>query len=234
MIDRLGQMYNKEGVIEYLLRRAKQETQPKEDQIAKHIKGLKDVREVRLLPNPVRNDSDKDYYAYLCPLTQRALNGKYRVVCLWTCGCVMSESGLRETTGVSKSSSETRLPCPVCNELFDATPILDQSMRTIDQDIVWVNPPAEEQLKLREHLASAQKANKRKKAESGSLSEKRSKMRAPTLNEAAPGAYAANQVRIAQANAAMNSPSVQESEAVASLYRKTPSKRDVWLGKQAS
>ena len=50
MIDRLGQLYNKEGIIEYLLRRAKQESKSKEDQIAGHIKGLK----VRILAYPGR------------------------------------------------------------------------------------------------------------------------------------------------------------------------------------
>ena len=192
-----------------------------------------EIREVRLLPNPVRNDNNKDYYAYLCPLTQRPLNGKFRVVCIWPCGCVMSESGLRETTEVSKGSLDSHVPCPVRNEVFDASPLVDQDARTVTSDLVWLNPSAEEQVKLREQLATAKK-NKRKKSEESDQSDKRSKMRAPTLNEGAPGAYAANQVRIAQANAAINTPSVQESEAVASLYRKTPSKRDVWLGKQVS
>ena len=169
----------------------------------------------------------------MCPLTQRALNGKFRVVCLWPCGCVLSESGVRETTGVSKSSAAPTSPCPVCNVPFAHAALVEPHAPAVDSDVVWVNPPAEEQAALREQLA-AQKKTKRKKADAAAGAEKRARVQAPTLNDAAPGAYAANQVRRAQENATRNAPPTRDSEAVASLYRKPPSKRDVWLGKQAS
>ncbi|KAI3629011.1 hypothetical protein CBS9595_000083 [Malassezia furfur] len=225
MVDRLGQLYNKDGVIEYLLRRGQGEASASEN---------RDLREATLTPAPTSHDRHAtDTYPFVCPLTQRALNGKFRVVCLWPCGCVLSESGVRETTGVSKSSAESTSPCPVCNVPFAHAALVEAHAPAVYSDVVWVNPPAEEQAAMREQLA-AQKKTKRKKTDTAGGGDKRTRVQAPTLNDAAPGAYAANQVRRAQENAARNAPPTRDSEAVASLYRKTPSKRDVWLGKQAS
>lgn len=228
MADRLGQLYNKDGVIEYLLRRARHEATDAENKVAGHLRGLKDVREVALTPNPVRRDADdKLYYPYACPLTQRALNGKFRAVCLWPCGCVLSESGLRETAA---RTDEPTAACPVCSASFRAAALREAPV-SAESDVVYLNPPAREQDALREQLAA--RRTKRKKTDAGADA-KRVRARLPTLNDAAPGAYAASEVRRAQANAALNAPPAPESEAVASLYRKTPSKRDVWLGRQAS
>lgn len=227
MADRLGQLYNKDGVIEYLLRRAQDEATDVENKAAGHIKGLKDVRQVKLTQSAADEDDDHAY-PFSCPLTQRALTGKFKTVCLWPCGCVVSESGLRSTTGLQGKKDEPATPCPVCETPFSPL-ALAEGRTALDSDLVWLNPPEDEQSELRALLS--QRKNKRKKSESG---EKRAKPRLPTLNDAAPGAYAAQQVRVAQANAAHNAPGAKESEAISSLYRKTPSKRDVWLGKQAS
>lgn len=94
----LGRLYNKLGLIEGLLNRsALPET-------AKHIKSLKDVKDIVLTTNPeYKADDDKkegsvDERAcpYICPITGLEMSGKFRFVALWTCGCVFSERAFKQ------------------------------------------------------------------------------------------------------------------------------------------
>lgn len=227
MVDRLGQLYNKEDVIEYLLRRAQNEATVVENRVAGHLRGLKEVRTATMTRNPAAESSaDKQYFPFVCPLTQRLLNGKIRAVCLWPCGCVLSEGGMRTTTGLATlAKDEHAVPCPVCTTPFDPA-LFVQGTASVQTDVVALNPPEDEQAVLRDQLA--QRKTKRKGAHDPAAA-KRAKAALPNLNEGAPGAYAANQVRAAQAHAVSHT--AKDSDAVASIYRKTASKRDVWLGK---
>uniref|UniRef100_A0A1Y1L8M5 Replication termination factor 2 n=1 Tax=Photinus pyralis TaxID=7054 RepID=A0A1Y1L8M5_PHOPY len=97
----LGHLYNKIGLIEGLLNRA---TLP---QGVKHIKSLKDVKNLNLTPNPEYKSKDEKKEGgvdtrsapYICPVTGLEMTGKYRFVGLWSCGCVFSERSLKEITG---------------------------------------------------------------------------------------------------------------------------------------
>lgn len=102
----------------------------KENKVAGHLKGLKDIRQLKLTPNPAFNrdgkassSTEEDLPApFMCPLSQREMNGKHRFVYLVPCGCVMSESGLRaivsEQTDGAKDSTAN---CPVCGFIFSTT-----------------------------------------------------------------------------------------------------------------
>ncbi|WFD19688.1 Replication termination factor 2 [Malassezia caprae] len=163
MLDRLGQLYNKEGLIEYLLRRAKNAATDAEHEAARHIRGLKDVRPVALAPNPVREAERGEalYYPHACPLTQRPMNGKNKFVALWTCGCVLSEAGLRETAfpGAPRKEVTEATPCPQCGVPFQPA-ALWHATPTIDDDVVALYPPPDAQRALREQLAAQRKKRK--------------------------------------------------------------------------
>lgn len=176
MLDRLGQLYNKDGLIEYLLRRSKHTATEAENLAARHIRGLKDVRAVTLAPNPVREAERGEalYYPYACPLTQRPMNGKNKFVALWTCGCVLSEVGLRETAfpGAPRKEVATPTPCPQCGVPFQPA-ALWRAAPTVEDDVVALYPPPETQRALREQLAAQRK--KRKSASSDADTPKRAR-----------------------------------------------------------
>lgn len=93
----LGRLYSKQNVIENLLDKEKMPDS------AKHIKSLKDVKNLQLTPNPIYKDCDKTEgmldvrsAPYICKLIGLEMTGKFRFVALWTCGCVFSERALKE------------------------------------------------------------------------------------------------------------------------------------------
>ncbi|GJJ68573.1 hypothetical protein EMPS_00919 [Entomortierella parvispora] len=98
----LGKLYNRDAILEFLLDRT---AYGDGDKICQHIKSLKDVVTLQLEPNPSFSetqsnsltDHDKEPVArYVCPITMKEMNGKYRFVYLDTCGCVMSEQAMKE------------------------------------------------------------------------------------------------------------------------------------------
>lgn len=211
MVDRLGQLYTKEAVIEYLLRRSTKTTTGADDEVASHIRSLKvrcapwltphqDVRVAHLHPNPTPEAKlgETQYFPHACPLTQRVMNGQHRFVCLWPCGCVMSEAGLRETCAATKKSASAA--CPVCATPFDAS-ALWRDTPDVRADVVALYPDAA----TREQLRAQCQTKKRKKAPDADTA-KRARAalegeRLPEFNSAAPGAYAMAQVKLAQASA---------------------------------
>ena len=94
--DRLGQLYNKTSVIEYLLNKNK----PKGFE---HIKSLKNVKELKCTIN------DNGYIQ--CQISQEEFSGLNKFFFLWTCGCVFSKTAMDEL-GIKKT-------CINCNSEFD-------------------------------------------------------------------------------------------------------------------
>ncbi|OQR68105.1 UPF0549 protein C20orf43-like [Tropilaelaps mercedesae] len=90
----LGRLYNKEAIIQYLLKRADSPLEA-----AAHIRQLRDVTELVLTDNPAFKDvqTKGDEYvdhaiaAYICPTTGLEMNGKHKFVFNRLCGCVFSE-----------------------------------------------------------------------------------------------------------------------------------------------
>ena len=95
--DRLGQLYNKTSVIEYLLNKNKQKG-------FEHIKSLKNVKELKCIIN------DNGYIQ--CQISQEEFSGLNKFFFLWTCGCVYSKTAMDELNIKNK--------CINCNEEFDS------------------------------------------------------------------------------------------------------------------
>lgn len=233
MIDRLGQLYNKDALLEYLIRRATNDDTESENSVARHVRNLKvrqqssrrtcgshsrtiapptqDVREVKLYKNPVQESElgEALYFPHACPLTQRVMNGKHKFLCLWPCGCVLSENGLRETCFPGKVKRDDTGPkeCPQCMKPFQPETLLSE-IPSIEADIVWLYPSADTVDSLREQLLAAAR-NKRKTKRLDSNTAKRAravvvKDMQPGLQRDAPGTYAVQQVRAAQSKAREN------------------------------
>lgn len=94
----LGRLYNKISVIEGLLNRSSL------PETAKHIRNLKDVKELKLAPNPEYKPEDEKKEGgtddracpYICPIIGLEMSGKFKFVALWSCGCVISERAFKQ------------------------------------------------------------------------------------------------------------------------------------------
>lgn len=129
----LGRLYNKESVLEFLIDKSKFENASG----FSHIRGLKDVKELKLTDNPAyqketaqNGDSytDTQTSPYICPVVGIEMNGTYKFCFVWNCGCVISERALKEI------KSET---CHKCGKPFSK------------EDIVTLNGTDEEIEELR-------------------------------------------------------------------------------------
>lgn len=98
VVDFLGNVFNKEALVEALLGK-------KLPRAFAHIKGLKDMIAVELSDIPAF-DSDTRFQ---CPISGLEFNGKYKFFALRSCGHVLSAKALKEV----KSSA-----CLVCHKDF--------------------------------------------------------------------------------------------------------------------
>ncbi|KAG4942670.1 hypothetical protein AAZX31_17G073100 [Glycine max] len=138
VIDKLGNIFNKESLVEALLGKKL----PKE---FGHIKGLKDMINVQLSAIPGAEDGAK----FQCPIAGLEFNGKYRFFALRNCGHVLSAKALREV----KSSS-----CLVCHkEYADLDKIV---LNGSDEEVVILRERMEEEKpKIREKKSKKVKHN---------------------------------------------------------------------------
>lgn len=100
VIDKLGNLFNKEALVEALLKK----NLPKQ---FGYIKGLKDMTTVVLAEIPGATESRE--VKFQCPITGLEFNGKYKFFAIKTCGHVMSAKGFKEV----KSST-----CLICHKEF--------------------------------------------------------------------------------------------------------------------
>ncbi|XP_071443712.1 replication termination factor 2 isoform X2 [Hetaerina americana] len=125
-------------------------------EVAKHVKTLKDVRELSLTPNPAFKDGsiekgdasgDPGISPYICPVIGLEMNGRFSFVFLWSCGCVFSERALK----VVKTSV-----CHKCQKPFteDDIVVLNPSGDDVDRAIV--------KMEARKAREKAGKSKKRK------------------------------------------------------------------------
>ncbi|KAK2723679.1 replication termination factor 2-like [Artemia franciscana] len=163
----LGRLYNKEAVLQKMIDRA---SGTSADAVA-HIKNMKDIKVVNLTPNPSfkRQSADKgDVYIdrsvspYICPVVGIEMNGKFKFIALWSCGCVLSEKSIKEM--------KTDI-CHKCQKPF------------LEDDIIVLNAAGEDLEHLEKRLAykkvngkgEKKKSDKRKAGESSSMPEKKVK-----------------------------------------------------------
>lgn len=144
VVCHMGKLYSKMALIEALLDRS---TLPKS---LKYIKSLKDVKDLNLTPNPEYNADERkkegaiDHRAvpYICPVLGLEMNGKYRFVALWSCGCVFSERALKEI-GTHN--------CHKCTKPFE------------DEDVVVINGNDEDLDLMKVRMELRQMKNKKNK-----------------------------------------------------------------------
>ncbi|KAK4772368.1 hypothetical protein SAY86_014143 [Trapa natans] len=143
VIDKLGNVFNKEALVEALLGK-------KLPKAFRHIKGLKDMMNIELsrIPGVEKGHGDAQFQ---CPVTGLEFNGKYKFFALRGCGHVLSSKALKEI----KSSS-----CLVCQQEFK------------EHDKVVINGSEEEVAVLRERLEEERlkiKETKSKKVKNGEV-----------------------------------------------------------------
>ncbi|KAA3486226.1 protein RTF2-like protein [Gossypium australe] len=124
VIDKLGNIFNKEALVEALLGKKL----PKE---FRHVKGLKDMINVKLSMIPGKQSDAADGATFQCPITGLEFNGKCKFFALRNCGHVVSAKALKEV----KSSA-----CLVCHKEF------------VESDKMVINGSEEEVAALRERM----------------------------------------------------------------------------------
>lgn len=140
---RLGNLYNKEAIINALLNKCV----PKE--IA-HIRALKDVKQCQL--TWVDAEDKKGCRHMVCPVSRNELDaGSSRAVLIWTSGAVISEKSLKELK---------MKECPLTSKAFDP-----------DKDVIPLAPDLEELDKLRERLPSKKRKAPEGSVEASMVSE---------------------------------------------------------------
>ncbi|XXG58901.1 hypothetical protein AAC387_Pa04g1089 [Persea americana] len=143
--DRLGNLFNKEPLVEALLAK----TLPRE---FAHIRGLKDMIPIHLSEIPGLNSDDNGISfgaRFQCPIAGLEFNGKYRFYALRGCGHVVSAKALKEV-----KSAE----CLVCHRRFS------------EEDKIVINGTPEEVAAMRERMEEERmklKEKKEKKARNG-------------------------------------------------------------------
>jgi len=148
--DMLGNLYNKDSIIEYLLDKSKFEKAPES------IKTLKDVKELKLEPNPNYNPNRQETDAnsstlnkaqWICPITGLEMSGTFKFYYLHSCGCVFSERAY-------KSISNATSKCLKCDKPFS------------ENDLFVLNPndddlkSNEAKMKARKEKSKSEKSNK--------------------------------------------------------------------------
>ncbi|XP_062078351.1 uncharacterized protein LOC133782916 [Humulus lupulus] len=139
VVDWLGNIFNKEALVEALLGK-------KIPKAFGHIKGLKDMIKIELsmIPGVERNGDVRSGPRFECPITGLEFNGKYKFFALKKCGHVLSAKALKEV----KSSS-----CLVCHAEFTET------------DKIVINGNDEEVLVLRERMEAEKDKQKQRERE---------------------------------------------------------------------
>ncbi|KAK4374835.1 hypothetical protein RND71_005512 [Anisodus tanguticus] len=127
VVDKLGNLFNKEALVEALLKKRV----PKQ---FGYIKGLKDMILVELSVIPGKEDrglGDGEVTGFQCAVTGLEFNGKYKFFALKGCGHVLSAKALKEV----KSSG-----CLVCHK------------EIVESDKIVINGSEEEVAALRERM----------------------------------------------------------------------------------
>ncbi|XP_055349078.1 replication termination factor 2-like [Paramacrobiotus metropolitanus] len=183
----LGRLYNKDAILQQLL--AKKSRSP----LADHIKSLKDVYELKLTVSADSAEGEHggsyDKCLWVCPVTGLEMNGRHPFSFLRSCGCVLSDRALKAL------KSDT---CPGCNSPNKYT----------GDEVIPLNPPAEEVERLREAMnvrraeRKASREGKKRPLEGNSQEATTSKTARTSSSVKHPSARDADVQRIAQRSVA--------------------------------
>jgi len=148
VVDRLGNLMNKESFMEALLSHSLE---------ADHIRGLKDVKDVKMVFKDGRP---------ICPITMRELDdGGCRSVALWSCGCVIEQKTM--LTFAKKPVEK----CPNCFGELDVIPLVPD-----DNELKELRAKLPERKKKKRPLEEKAKEGEEKKLTTVKVSESVAKM----------------------------------------------------------
>jgi len=101
VIDELGNLYNKDILIQSLISKTLVSS-------CNHIRGLKDVKDAIFTDNNDDNNDEKrsnNTNRFICPVTRVEFNGSLPFVLIWSTGYVLSDKAIREV-GIESLQSE--------------------------------------------------------------------------------------------------------------------------------
>lgn len=247
----LGKLYNKEAILSHLLSGDPASSPFGNDGIliAAHIRNLKDLTTLNLTTNPSLASADADddlrlsnnlgtmeehrAALYVCPISLREMNGTVKFVYRKPCGCVLSESSIKEMRraeveagGEAAEGEEGKLVCPVCVKSDGPA-----------EEWVTLNPQGEEAEEMREQwearkvrekaekkAAKAAGGKKRKETATDAAEPNGKKLKSSSAlsSHAAPAIKAGSSVPLLSATLAAKIAEQKKthSPAVASLYAK--------------
>lgn len=166
----LGNLYNKESVLEYLLDKSSVTSD-----VAKHVRSLKDVKELNLTANSAfkkdQADGSLDFQAsrFICPVVGIEMNGRYRFCFLWNCGCVFSERAMKEVPTTI---------CHNCGKEFS------------EEDVVVLNGKEEEVVSFRKRMEEKRmRLRMERKSKKSKMSETTTLSSASSSGESSPGSH---------------------------------------------
>ncbi|KAG7380399.1 Protein RTF2 [Phytophthora pseudosyringae] len=199
---RLGNLFNKQTLLEHLLVKSMPER-------FRHITSLKDVATCRV----TREKEGAEDALWCCPVTMAEFNGKQPFVVLFSCGCVLSERALKAV-----NTKE----CLVCGNPFE-----EQDVEMLLLDDEQYETKQKQLLELKAEGKRVRKSKKRAKEEKeekdGGKKEhkkhhkdKKSKRKAEQLGEMGD----ARLVKIAKDASESISKAKEKSQVFASLFSK--------------
>lgn len=124
-----GRLYNKDALLRLLLHRKSTEACSSgeleaELELIKHIRGMKDLVELNTTDNPDFVSSPSVSSPFICPVTNKELNGLFNFYFLKGCGCVLSEQAIKEIPSqLCLKCSKSRLE----DDLILIDPVNDKS-----------------------------------------------------------------------------------------------------------
>lgn len=177
------------------------------------LSAVQDVKTLKLTPNQAPSsvsatstNASTDRAKFVCPLNLKEMNGVQPFVFIETCGCVMSQAGMKAVTIVSPSTppadseegKEELDVCPQCATKYDKR-----------RDVRIINPDKETEEKMREEMEARRALERPKKS-------KKRKADAAEDKQSTDNADAPRKARRTSPPAPAHAPSMNPSIAAAS------------------
>jgi len=163
--DALGRLFNKDSVLEWLLR-GTEAFGDGEEVLGGHVKGLKDVVEVRfeVLPEEANGEGRKAE-KWVCSVSRKELGPGVKSVYLVPCGHAFAESAIKEIGGSENG-------CLVCSKPYEKSNIIPiNSSESKDVEALQVRMKDLAEKGLTHALKKADKSKKRKKGSAAAAAE---------------------------------------------------------------
>lgn len=155
VICQLGNLYNKECLLECLLNKSIPPSYS-------HIRSLKDVKEIKVTLNPSYKDNSssdnnqRKVCQFVCPVTQQDFNGIFPFFVIWPSGQLLSEKAIREVGEAALQDD------------YGPFTLTDESGRS---DLVKVLPTTEELPAMVQAMDALRAGIKQKKSKKRSIDE---------------------------------------------------------------